>query len=75
MSEQEPFYPPLPDTVVHDDLIVVQGATPWTRPESLMRPIWDAGIDGSGCIGINLDTGWKRHVDLPEPIANEPSQF
>lgn len=65
----EPIYGIPPDTVVHHDLIVVQGATPWTRPPDLMQPIWDAGIDGRGCIGINLDTGWRKHVDLPEPIA------
>lgn len=65
----EPVYSIPPDTIVHSELMVVQGAVPWTRPESVMQPIWAAGVDGRGCIGINLDTGWRKHVDLPEPLA------
>ena len=65
----QPIYGIPPDHVVHRDLAVIQGATPWTRPESVMRPIWDAGIDGGGCIGIVLDTGFKSHSALPAPLA------
>jgi hypothetical protein len=68
-NDGEPEYRIPPDTVVHSELMVVANAVPWTRPESVMEPIWSRGVDGRGCIGINLDTGWRKHVDLPEPIA------
>lgn len=58
-----------PDHYVHRDVMVVQGARPWTRPESLMNPIWEAGIDGSGCKACVLDTGYTPHRLLPEPFA------
>lgn len=67
--ELEPVYTIPPDTIVHDEFMVLEGAIPWTRPESIMQPIWANGVDGRGCIGINLDTGYRKHVDLPEPIA------
>jgi len=64
----QPIYGVPPDTYVHTNVMVMQGATPWTRPPALMQPVWDAGIDGRGCIGISLDTGWKAHPSLPEPL-------
>lgn len=65
----EPIYSIPPDLVRHDDLIVALGATPWTRKPEVMQPIWDAGINGKDQVCINLDTGFRKHVDLPEPIA------
>lgn len=65
----EPIYEIPPDTVIHDDLIVAQSGTPWTLKPEIMNPIWSSGVDGRNCICINLDTGYRKHVDLPEPIA------
>jgi hypothetical protein len=66
----EPIYTIPPDTVVHDELMVAQNGIPWTLKPEIMKPIWDAGVNGQGCICINLDTGYRKHVDLPEPVAS-----
>lgn len=65
----EPIYRIPPDLVIHNDLMIAQSSTPWTLRPEIMRPIWDAGVDGRGCTVINLDTGYRKHVDLPEPTA------
>ena len=65
----QPIYSIPPDWIRHDECIVLQNQRPWTRPADVYDPIWRAGIDGSGCIAINLDTGYRRHELLPEPLA------
>lgn len=64
-----PIYGIPPDHKIHTDLIAVQGARPWTNPEELMEQLKAAKITGKGCICINLDTGYRKHNALPEPLA------
>lgn len=64
-----PIYGIPPDHKVHTDLVAIQGARPWTNPEELMDQLKTAGITGKGCICINLDTGYRKHNSLPEPLA------
>lgn len=64
----EPIYTIPPDLVVHDNIMCAAASTPWTLPPAVFNPIWEL-FDGRGCICINLDTGYRKHVDLPEPIA------
>ena len=64
-----PIYSIPPDLVRHTDLVAIQGARPWTNPEELMEQLRVAGITGKGCVCINLDTGYRKHNALPEPLA------
>lgn len=65
----EPIYTITP-TIVHTRMIAAMNAVPWTRKPEVMKPIWDAGITGRECIGINLDTGYKKHPLLPDPLES-----
>lgn len=63
----EPIYT-IPPTIVHTSMVAAMNSVPWTRKPEIMKPIWDAGITGRECIGINLDTGYKKHPLLPSPL-------
>lgn len=64
----QPIYGIPPDLNRHVGVMVAQASKPWTRPESVMQPIWKGGITGKGCVCINLDTGYRKHPVLPEPL-------
>lgn len=60
-----------PDFERNNDRIFIQSSVPrlWHIPLSVFQPIWDSGIDGRGInIAVN-DTGFNRHINLPNPIA------
>jgi len=66
-DDVEPVCSIPPDTVV-DPMICDATSRPWTIDARIKR-LNEAGIDGRGITFINLDTGYKRHVLLPEPLS------
>lgn len=76
-TEYEPIYGIPPDEGPIESVLDAQ-SRPWTVDERIRR-INEAGIDGREIVFINLDTGYRRHELLPEPVygrnftTNSPS--
>lgn len=64
--DHEPIYGVPPDTRV--DMVPLDAQSrPWTIDERIKR-LNAAGITGRGIVFINLDTGYRKHDLLPEPL-------
>jgi len=63
---KQPIYGIPPDTKI-EMISLAPGDRPWTVDERIKK-INAAGITGREIIFINLDTGYKKHSLLPEPL-------
>ena len=58
-----------PDTEIHPGVMSL--ASLWHMPDEVWGPIWQRGITGRTIKVAVLDTGFKAHPALPNPVATK----